>query len=61
MSENSTMPFVFTCPPMKSALRVNDFIYAYGDPKEVKSAEMLLKKPFKRRRGVCCIDHDFSL
>ena len=58
MSENSIMPFVFTCPPMKTVLHVNDCMYAFANPEDLKKAEGLLKKPFRKMGCAQVVVHD---
>lgn len=58
MSENSIMPFVFTCPPMKTVLHVNDCMYAFASPEDLKKAENLLKRPFSKRGNAHVVVHD---
>lgn len=58
MGENSIMPFVFTCPPMKTVLHVNDCMYAFASPEDLKRAENLLKRPFSKRGKTHVVVHD---
>ena len=57
-SENSVMPFVYTCPAPKTILNRLDKLFVYGNYDEIRLAEAQLSLPFiilenrKKRLGM---------
>ena len=45
-TENSVMPFVYTCPAPKTILNRLDKLFVYGNYEEIKLAESQLTLPF---------------
>lgn len=45
-SENSVMPFVFTCPPPRTVMNRFDRIFVFGNFERIKLAEAELNVPF---------------
>jgi len=60
-SENSVMPFVYTCPAPKTILNRLDKLFVYGNFEQIRLAEAQLSLPFivmenrKQRLGLCAI------
>ena len=46
LSEQSFMPFVYTCPPPRTVLNTFDKLYVYGTPANIKNCERVLSLPF---------------
>ena len=55
-SENSVMPFVYTCPNPKTILNRMDKLFVYADHEVLKVAEAQLSLPFAmtedRKKGL---------
>ena len=45
-TENSVMPYVYTCPAPKAILSRHDRLFVYGNHEDIKIAEAQLNLPF---------------
>lgn len=48
-TENSYMPFVYTCPPPRTVLNMSDRVYVFGAPKDIKAIQKVLALPFQKK------------
>eukprot|EP00602_Paraphysomonas_sp_CaronLab_P008705 CAMPEP_0185036716 /NCGR_PEP_ID=MMETSP1103-20130426/30072_1 /TAXON_ID=36769 /ORGANISM="Paraphysomonas bandaiensis, Strain Caron Lab Isolate" /LENGTH=1063 /DNA_ID=CAMNT_0027574349 /DNA_START=301 /DNA_END=3492 /DNA_ORIENTATION=- len=61
VSEQSYMPFVYTCPPPRTVLNMNDKLYVYGTPQDVKNCERVLSLPFGKVGNMVTLGSDESI